>query len=226
MHPSTMKDKCILRSLRTKTTKTWLAHADLQLIREVLDKFFSKEIEENTYVDFGIALRGECQKRSINPANRKVIDFGVGPGIVLGEVLDEAQPSSLVAADFSESALGHAKERFPSASIIQWDIYNRYPDQADLVLCTEVLEHLEHPEKAIQNLLHATSEHGTLIITVPNGRLDRSHYHVNFWSPESWNMFIQKSVDEHERNWTIDLCTFSSKGDGIARINCAFLTSC
>jgi len=34
---------------------------------------------------------------------------------------------------------------------------------------------------------------GILLITVPNGRNDTFAGHINFWSPESWDVFIEEN---------------------------------
>ncbi|MCK4934746.1 MAG: methyltransferase domain-containing protein [Simkaniaceae bacterium] len=68
------------------------------------------------------------------------------------------------------------------------------PELADVIFCTEVLEHLQHPESAITHLLTLKKDAGVLILTVPNGRIDSSAQHINFWSPESWKIFLQKSA--------------------------------
>jgi len=39
---------------------------------------------------------------------------------------------------------------------------------------------------------------GSLLITVPNGRLDTFDGHINFWSPESWEVFIKKNTAGNE----------------------------
>lgn len=73
----------------------------------------------------------------------------------------------------------------------------------DIVLCTEVLEHLMHPDRAIKNLLALKPRRG-LAITVPQGRVDSAAQHINFWSPESWRSFVQR----HAPDWhsTFGLC--------------------
>lgn len=39
----------------------------------------------------------------------------------------------------------------------------------DFIICTEVLEHLEHPEKALDSIFSLLKKNGTLIVTIPNG---------------------------------------------------------
>ena len=36
-------------------------------------------------------------------------------------------------------------------------------------------------------------EGGILLVTVPNGRIDTFAGHINFWSPESWDIFVAEN---------------------------------
>ena len=81
-------------------------------------------------------------------------------------------------------------------------------DTFDVIFCTEVLEHLVDPAAALRKLLRCLKPSGVLILTVPDGRIDQhpagairsdgSAYwgHINFWSPESWTLFINASIEE------------------------------
>ena len=193
--------------------------------QEGMDKFFSEEIEESTYLDFGRVLKNILSRHGVDFQSRRVIDFGIGPGIVLAELIGDAEPSKLVGADFSAIALDHARERFPAADILQWDIYEEFEDHFEVVICTEVLEHLEYPDRALTNLLQSGRNGGTLVLTVPNGRLDRSHYHVNFWSPESWKLFLERGIAMDDGDWSLETGTFSPRDDDAPRINYAIATS-
>ena len=68
----------------------------------------------------------------------------------------------------------------------------------DIVFCTEVLEHLLYPHIALQNIIHLSQDSGVIMITVPNGRIDTFEGHINFWSPESWKVFIESNISDQE----------------------------
>jgi 2-polyprenyl-3-methyl-5-hydroxy-6-metoxy-1,4-benzoquinol methylase len=193
--------------------------------QEGMDEFFSETLQEKTYLDFGRALRSLVLDQGVTFEGRRVIDFGVGPGLVLEEVLVGSSPSIVVGADFSTIALDHARKRLPNARILQWDIYERFEDRFDVAICTEVLEHLEAPGRALANLLQTIDPGGSLILTVPNGRIDRSHYHINFWSPESWRLFLQEGIDRDDGDWNLVTGTFSPQDDDIPRINYALINA-
>ena len=50
------------------------------------------------------------------------------------------------------------------------------------------------PRAALKSMLNSLSDTGCLLITVPDGRLDRSYQHINFWSPESFGGVFLKII--------------------------------
>ena len=101
------------------------------------------------------------------------------------------------------------------------DIYLPIGKKFDFVLCSEVLEHLEDPYLAYHNLQKSVLDGGSLLITVPNGRLDRSGYHINFWSPESWELFIKNKCILKD----FKVGTFTSNPDRPDANNYAYIRS-
>ena len=106
---------------------------------------------------------------SLRPEHR-VVEVGCGAGHLLAQ-LPLARPFGL---DLSESLLHKAKRRLHShAHLIQGDA-EQLPIQSgaiDRVYCSEVLEHLQDPRKALLELLRVLGPHGVAVVSVPNERL-------------------------------------------------------
>jgi 2-polyprenyl-3-methyl-5-hydroxy-6-metoxy-1,4-benzoquinol methylase len=101
--------------------------------------------------------------------------------------------SAQAGMEYAEAAIEVAQKLNPAPEYIVHDINQPYGVQYGAVICTEVIEHILHPEIAVRNLLNMVQDKGLLLITVPNGRYDTFAGHINFWSPESWNVFIQQN---------------------------------
>jgi len=94
---------------------------------------------------------------------------------------------------------------FPNLTFHKSDIFDlsSFPIQnPDIVICSEVLEHLKDYKTALNNLLHITSNR--LIITVPfeksfNNELPPPEGHCNYWSQHEVHGY--KDIHEFE-----DLC--------------------
>jgi 2-polyprenyl-3-methyl-5-hydroxy-6-metoxy-1,4-benzoquinol methylase len=106
------------------------------------------------------------QRMKINRA----LEIGPGSGIyipVLAEVAGE-----VVVADIEEAYLDQAREfvpRIPKLQCIRDDITNTWLPGAsfDLILCTEVIEHIEDSPAALVGLASLLAPGGTLILTTP-----------------------------------------------------------
>jgi 2-polyprenyl-3-methyl-5-hydroxy-6-metoxy-1,4-benzoquinol methylase len=49
------------------------------------------------------------------------------------------------------------------------DVRNSFAEPFDVVICSEILEHLEKPETVLSTAYDVLGPHGLLIVTVPNG---------------------------------------------------------
>lgn len=126
----------------------------------------------------------------------KVADFGCGTGVLVNRLKNEFPNMHIVGYDFSENKIRWCQRFycinplcFSHGSIFE-PINNKY----DVIIATEVLEHLEYPLRALKNLMSALDVGGRLFLTVPDGRRDAFHGHIHFWSPESWTLFINEAV--------------------------------
>ena len=132
--------------------------------------------------------------KDINLSKISIVDIGCGPGILLNMINRDYPESLLKGMDFSETKIANCSKVYPLINFESHNIYKPHEGVFDLVICTEVLEHLEFPEKAIANLLKMMTVNGTLLITVPNGRIDNFAGHIFYWSPESWKLFIDSNT--------------------------------
>lgn len=171
--------------------------------KEAFDAFFGdREFVENTYlaeerrVFFGVVA--EYCATLVGP-DAEVIDIGCGTGHFLHELNDRlgGRCTRLYGMDFSESALGLARELLPGAALSQGDIYAipAEPARFDLVVCMEVLEHLREPERAMRELIRVAKPSGDVVITVPDGDVDDWEGHFNFWNELTLAEFVGRFAD-------------------------------
>lgn len=133
-------------------------------------------------------------------------------------------------SDFSEKVIEIAKENaerysqspavFSAKSIYE---VTQPDDAADLIVCCEVLEHLEYPDKALAQLQSVVSKH--LILSVPQeplwrilnmargkyiGSLGNTPGHLQHWSTSSFCKLVERyfTIQEIRRPlpWTMVLC--------------------
>jgi ubiquinone/menaquinone biosynthesis C-methylase UbiE len=97
-----------------------------------------------------------------------VLDAGCGEGFILSEFKNRNIGSHLEGIDFSEDALDIGRKMFPFLDLKKEDIYNLpYEDNSfDLVICTEVMEHLEKPDKVVDEIMRVSKKY--CLFSVPN----------------------------------------------------------
>ncbi|UOK72803.1 class I SAM-dependent methyltransferase [Ancylobacter polymorphus] len=122
-------------------------------------------------------------------------DVGCGLGHLLEEAQRRFQNVNYFGYDFSSVGLEAAKLRCSEVVFEKHNIYDPLPRKHHITVCSQTLEHLQHPERAAYNLVRGTADGGIVVFTVPDGRLDQYKGHIQFWSPESWETWVEMVAD-------------------------------
>ena len=136
----------------------------------------------------------------------RILDAGCGEGVMLGQFKDKKIGKYLEGVDYSKDALNLAKNFYSNIVFKKGNIYNLpYKNNSfDLVTCIEVLEHLEKPRNAVQEIMKVSRKY--VIFSVPNepifriANFLRGRYikdfgntpgHINHWSMNSFFDFLK-----------------------------------
>ncbi|MBU1087968.1 MAG: class I SAM-dependent methyltransferase [Candidatus Omnitrophica bacterium] len=174
-----------------KTTSNYKKHTS----KNPLQKFLIEKFYQNLLQIIG-SLKPEI-----------ILDAGCGEGFTLARLKKESIGKHLEGIDSSLNAISLGKKNYPSLSLKQSDIYNLpYNDNSfDLVICSEVLEHLEHPAKALAEIVRVSKKY--CILSVPNEpifmisnflrgknlpRWGNDIEHVNHWSKFGFEKFVKE----------------------------------
>ena len=147
--------------------------------------------------------KGGNQHYSIN----SILDAGCGEGFTLNKIYEAGVKEGLEGIDGSEEAISIGRKIHPHLSLKQGNIYKLpYKNNSfDMVLSTEVLEHLEYPQEALKKLIRVSKKY--VLLSVPNepwfrlanflrgknlSRFGNDIDHINHWSSKSFREFIQK----------------------------------
>jgi len=156
---------------------------------------------------------------------QRVYEAGCGEGYVTTHIAQSRGNIEIHASDISNEVVEQAKAICPTANFSVGSVYEiAFPAESfDLVVACEVLEHLEFPELAIQELLRIAKRY--LLISVPNEpiwrvcNVLRGKYisdfgntpgHIQHWSTTAFRSLVKKSCDiikqETPFPWTMLLC--------------------
>ncbi len=136
-----------------------------------MDRFieFYKEIgkklpeEELTYSFPNARIRERFIKEILKRYNDVVLDLGCGEGRLTAH-------KKVVGIDISFEKLIRARRKNPDGIYISGDIENLnfLKKKFNIVLISEVIEHLREPEKFLKSLDSVVEKNGIIIITTPN----------------------------------------------------------
>lgn len=126
-----------------------------------------------------------------------VLDVGCGEGFLLEKLKKNGIGKNLEGVEFLKTAIGIGKKIHPGITIKQGSIYSLpYRNSSfDVVLCTEVLEHLDDPEKAYKEILRVTKKY--CLISVPNEPFFMLADLVRFKNVSRWG-----NDPDHRNHWT------------------------
>lgn len=136
----------------------------------------------------------------------RVFEIGCGNGWVADRMSRAGH--KVVAVDISESGIAIARKHFPSvekfACASAYDDLLQFGSNFDVVLSSEVIEHLMLPKKLLQNAFRLLRPGGRLLLTTPYhgyaknlalSLLNRwDHHHAVAWDGGHVKFFSKKSL--------------------------------
>lgn len=156
-------------------------------------------------------LLKQCEKVGIGMDGRTILDVGCHAGYLLRLLARRYPTARLFGCDVYQDKVEMAKRACPEAEVFQSQVADLPVDGGyDVVFFNEVLEHTRDPEAVLRHLMTLKTPDGWLVVTVPDGRedtfpamsfheeFDAFGGHVNFWSPESWKLFLERVGDGAE----------------------------
>jgi 2-polyprenyl-3-methyl-5-hydroxy-6-metoxy-1,4-benzoquinol methylase len=115
------------------------------------------------------------------PGARVILDVGCGQGELLRELAPHFPESRIMGADISEHSIQDSRKLNPGFELFTIDLTapdfeEKHKDvlgTCELVVCSEVLEHIPNAAFAASRLRLLATPGGTVIVTVPGGRMSR-----------------------------------------------------
>lgn len=143
---------------------------------------------------------------------RSILDAGCGEGLSLGAVLERRRVDYAAGVDMLAGSVRFAAANQPRAWFLRGDVTSLpFADHSfDVVMCCEVLEHLDDPAAALRELRRVARR--ALVLSVPHepwfrlGSLVRGKYvatwgnhpeHVQHWDARTFPAFLRRHGLRH-----------------------------
>ncbi len=158
------------------------------------------------------------------PATR-IVEIGVGEGFLSGYLSEQFPEKQFTGVDLSAADIERLKAKFPGIEthVAPIEDLSCLSPPYDLVMCCEVLEHVQDPARALSSLVALGSKR--LIVSVPHEpffmlsnlargknftRLGNDPEHLHHWSKQSFTKFLSRELDvmhvETSYPWILALC--------------------
>ena len=132
-----------------------------------------------------------------------LLDIGCGDGYLIGQIAKYCE--QIEGIDPEQNAILWAERKlqeFSNCRVREGSCYSLPFDSHlfDIVTMSDVIEHIEHPDKSLQEIVRVLRPSGALMLTTPKWRPDRiwDKHHVQEFKPEELKKllgFFFSSVD-------------------------------
>lgn len=132
----------------------------------------------------------------------RVLDIGSGQGDFAAEVLGACPGAQVLGLELSALGVKIAARKVPAAQFLQCDLLQPHEPPpshqawATHAVCSEVLEHVDDPERLLVNAQAWMAPACTLIVTVPGGPMsafDKHIGHRQHYRPEDLRCLLERA---------------------------------
>jgi SAM-dependent methyltransferase len=115
---------------------------------------------------------------------RRVLDIGAGTGDLAERIRASMPETEIAGLDVSSEGLEIARQKVPDALFLVRDLMGAETAPPELrawathAVCSEVLEHVDEPERLLSNAVQYLAPGCLLVVTVPGGPLSAFDRHI------------------------------------------------
>lgn len=143
------------------------------IIEQVPVDYYQKGIEGNIFQRAWHTNKLKIVLRFIRGSPRTILDVGCASGWFISKISNEFPKAKCFGIDIYDKGIKYAKKVYPKIEFKVADAHNipYEKNSFDLVVSTEVLEHLDDPKSAILEIKRVLKKGGTAVIELDSGNM-------------------------------------------------------
>lgn len=148
-----------------------LQHHDV--IEQVPLDYYQKGVKNNVFQKAWHTRKLQMVLGQISSPPETILDVGCASGWFLSQVQKKFPKAKCTGIDIYKDAIRYGKKKYPKMSFYVSDA-GKLPFKAqsfDLVICTEVLEHVNDPSGVISEMKRVLRKKGQLVIELDSGSI-------------------------------------------------------
>ena len=113
-----------------------------------------------------------------------LLDIGSGQGDFIEKAVLKKCANKYVGFELSDAGVKISRSKVPQAEFIKVDLFSpptevlQFANQADVAICSDVIEHVDAPEEFCRLLMTYLKPGGYLFLTVPGGPMSEFDHHI------------------------------------------------
>lgn len=148
-------------------------HLHSHVIEQVPLDYYQKGVKNNILQRVWHTRKLSTVVKRISPAPKNILDVGCASGWFLFQLHKKFPKAKCFGVDIYGDAVTYGKKKYPSLSFSVADAH-KLPYKAgtfDLVVCTEVLEHVEDPLHVVLEIKRVLKKNGQAVIELDSGSI-------------------------------------------------------
>lgn len=190
-----------------------------EIWHQVPPNYYQKGVSENFLQKLWHTNKLNIVSRAVskeiqNPKN--ILDVGCASGWFLDQISKEFPKAKCVGIDIYKNAIVYGRKKYKHLNLVYGDGH-RLPFKSnsfDVVICTEVLEHVENPDIVISQIRRVLKKNGVGVVEMDSGNL----LFKTIWF---WWTNIKKGIwqDAHIQSFNLNKLENVLKRNGLKIIN-------
>lgn len=141
---------------------------------QVPPDYYQRGVRENILQRFWHGNKLKLVTRAIKSQNenpKNILDVGCASGWFLSELNKEFEKTEAFGIDVYKRAIEYGKKKYKNINLKKADAHKiPYSSNSfDVIICNEVLEHVEDPDKVLKEMIRVLKKDGVLVVEIDTG---------------------------------------------------------